>query len=123
MADQKIAQILNINGISYTMRDKNAVAQSTFNATVETLATKQQLTSATANFVSTSDFNTTVESLASKDDLTRATEGFITQQQVLAKGYTTLAAVEAKGYVTQTSFNTTIGDINSVLDEINGEVL
>lgn len=34
MADQKLAQILNINGVDYTLKDKNAVTKQQFQETL-----------------------------------------------------------------------------------------
>lgn len=57
------------------------------------------------------------------DYLTAVPDEYVTEDELTAKGYVTETDLEAKSYVTTESLNSAIGDINTILDSINGEVI
>lgn len=57
------------------------------------------------------------------DYLTDVPDEYVTEDELTAKGYVTETDLEAKSYVTTESLNSAIGDINTFLDSINGEVI
>lgn len=57
------------------------------------------------------------------DYLTAIPDEYITNEELEAKNYVTNEELETKDYVTNAVFNATIGDIDSILDFINGEII
>lgn len=57
------------------------------------------------------------------DYLTAVPDEYVTEDELAAKGYVTETDLEAKGYATTESLNSAIGDINTILDSINGEAI
>lgn len=97
-----------------TSEELNAKGYLTEHQDISTLATKEEL----SGYQVAGDYLTEIpEDYAKKTDIPD-TSSFITEDQLESKGYLT----EVTGYVTNEEFNTTLGDIEAVLDEIIGEV-
>ena len=97
-----------------TSEELNAKGYLTEHQDISSLATKEEL----SGYQVAGDYLTEIpEDYAKKTDIPD-TSGFITEEQLESKGYLT----EVTGYVTNEEFNTTLGDIEAVLDEIIGEV-
>lgn len=97
-----------------TSEELNAKGYLTEHQDISSLATKEEL----SGYQVAGDYLTEIpEDYAKKTDIPD-TSSFITEDQLESKGYLT----EVTGYVTNEEFNTTLGDIEAVLDEIIGEV-